>query len=206
MAVSTASFSIAMPIVCQRLAPLPPRRGERRQEDEHEHGDDVFHDEPADRGVSFRRIDAAVIHQRAQQARRCWRPKPRCQESSPVCHVQPTATARPVQASVAAVLCPSAPGTAIERTASRSFKLKVQADAEHQQDHADLRELGRDLRVADKPRRVRADQHARDEIADDRRKPKRFASNPKSNAALSASAIVVIKGMSCMVGAAVANT
>ena len=47
--------------------------------------------------------------------------------------------------------------------------VKLQADAEHQQDDADLGELLGDLRVGDESRRVRTDQRAREQIADDRR-------------------------------------
>jgi hypothetical protein len=74
----------------------------------------------------------------------------------------------------------------------------VQTDPEHQQDHTDLSEFGCNLGVADNPRRVGTNQHTGDEIATIGESPSRLAINPKSNAALSASAIVVIKGISCM--------
>ena len=45
----------------------------------------------------------------------------------------------------------------------------MQADAEHQQDDADLGELTRERLVGDEAGRRRADQHAGDEIADERR-------------------------------------
>jgi len=48
---------------------------------------------------------------------------------------------------------------------------EMQADAEHQQDHADLGEFCRHRGVGDKARRVRTDQHAGEEVADDRRGP-----------------------------------
>jgi hypothetical protein len=50
-------------------------------------------------------------------------------------------------------------------------EMKVQSDAEHQQDDADLGQLMGDLHVADKARRMRADQHSGHQITDDRRKP-----------------------------------
>ena len=51
---------------------------------------------------------------------------------------------------------------------------EVQADAEHQQDHADLGELGGE-RVGDEARRERADGDAGEQIADDRRQAEAVA-------------------------------
>ena len=50
------------------------------------------------------------------------------------------------------------------------LEMEVQAHAEHQQDHADLRALGRRGRVGHKARRMRAHQHARQQIAHQGRK------------------------------------
>ena len=47
--------------------------------------------------------------------------------------------------------------------------VELQADAEHQQDDADLRQLLGQRRVGDEARRVRADQRAGEQVADDRR-------------------------------------
>jgi hypothetical protein len=46
---------------------------------------------------------------------------------------------------------------------------EMQADAEHQEDDANLGELGRETRIGDKARRERADRDACEEIADERR-------------------------------------
>lgn len=45
--------------------------------------------------------------------------------------------------------------------------MKLQADAEHQQDDADFRELLGYFRVGDKSRRVRTDQRAGEQVAHD---------------------------------------
>jgi hypothetical protein len=45
---------------------------------------------------------------------------------------------------------------------------EVQADAEHQQDHADLGQLRRERLVGDEARRERADHYAREQVADQR--------------------------------------
>ena len=49
--------------------------------------------------------------------------------------------------------------------------MEVQADPEEQQDHPDLRQLPGDPLVGRESRRVRADGHARQEVAHDRREP-----------------------------------
>ena len=51
------------------------------------------------------------------------------------------------------------------------FDMELQADAEHQQDHANLRELLGELRVGDKAGRVRTDERAGQQISDDGRQP-----------------------------------
>ncbi len=48
--------------------------------------------------------------------------------------------------------------------------VKLEADAEHQENYADLGELFFDLLVGDKARRARADQEAGQQVADNRRK------------------------------------
>ena len=67
-------------------------------------------------------------------------------------------------------------------TASRVSMREMQADPEHQQDHADFRELGGDARVADETRRKGPQGHAGQQIAHDRRQPQRVARNPKAQA------------------------
>lgn len=47
--------------------------------------------------------------------------------------------------------------------------MKVQADAEHHQNDADLGELLGDGQIAAETRRVRPDEHAGEQVADDRR-------------------------------------
>ena len=51
------------------------------------------------------------------------------------------------------------------------LEVELQPDAEHQQDDADLGELRGQRRVGDESRRVRADEQARGQVADDRRQP-----------------------------------
>jgi hypothetical protein len=48
---------------------------------------------------------------------------------------------------------------------------EAEADAKHQKDHADLGEVPGERRIGDEPRGERADQHAGEEVADQRRDP-----------------------------------
>ena len=48
----------------------------------------------------------------------------------------------------------------------------MDAHTEHQKDHADLGQLGGDVRIGHETRGERADQHAGEEIPDDRRQAK----------------------------------
>jgi hypothetical protein len=50
------------------------------------------------------------------------------------------------------------------------LEMKLEANAEHQEDDADLGELLRHRGVGDETRRVRTDEDAGEQIADDRRK------------------------------------
>ena len=56
---------------------------------------------------------------------------------------------------------------------------EMQADAEHQQDHADLGQLAGQCQVGDEARRVRPDQHAGEQVADQRRQPQLARDHPQ---------------------------
>ena len=63
------------------------------------------------------------------------------------------------------------PGNGDASHGKQFFDVKLKADAEHQQDDADLGELFGDFRVGDEPGCVRTHQRAGKEIADDRGQP-----------------------------------
>ena len=72
----------------------------------------------------------------------------------------------------------------------------MQADAEHQQDDADLGELARERLVGDEARREGADGDAGEQIADQRRQAvRRCASQPNNQASASATTIVEMSGV-----------
>ena len=102
-------------------------------------------------------------------APRCWPPTARGRTPVRRRPTSPTTCARPAPIAVATPICTTAPGTAILRTPIRSLHREVQADAEHQQHHADLGQLRRQVQVGDEAGRVRPQQHARQQVAHQRR-------------------------------------
>ncbi len=71
----------------------------------------------------------------------------------------------------------------------------MQADAEHQQDDADLGKLVRHALVADEARRERAHHHAGQEISDEGEALSRCASAPSAKARTSPTTMVAISGV-----------
>ena len=65
------------------------------------------------------------------------------------------------------------------RTERRSLRGKVETDAEHEEDDADLGEVPSQILVGDKARGERAHQHTGDEIAHERRDPYPVRQRPK---------------------------
>ena len=61
--------------------------------------------------------------------------------------------------------------------------VELQADAEHQQNDADLRELLGQRGVGDEARRVRADERPGQQVADDRRQPEPLGEVAQTSAA-----------------------
>ena len=70
---------------------------------------------------------------------------------------------------MATALCATAPGNRDAPHRQQFLEVELQPDAEHQQDDADLGELLGQRRVGDEAGRVRADQRAGEQVADDRR-------------------------------------
>ena len=62
---------------------------------------------------------------------------------------QPSHHASAIPSAVATAICAIAPGMAMRPHREQVFEREMQADAEHQQDHADLGELVRDPLVGD---------------------------------------------------------
>ena len=145
----------------------PAIREQDRQQHEREHGEQVFDDEPADRDVAGRRVQIAVVgqdadeHDGARDRERhaeddSGRPAPAERVRDDRAEHRGDGTLR------------DGAGNGDAADGQQFFDMKLQADAEHQQDDADFGELFGDFGVGDKSRRVRTDERAGEEIADDR--------------------------------------
>src|SRR5207342_2405733 len=141
------------------------RARDRRQQHEHQHHREVFDDQPADGDPAVHRFEHAACFQRAEQHhgarhrqgeaehdRRAPRPSPLHREERAHRRGREDLQHRAGQGDLA--------------HGKQIVEREMQADAEHQEHHADFDELGGQARVRDEARREGPDQHARDEIAD----------------------------------------
>jgi len=71
----------------------------------------------------------------------------------------------------------------------------MQADAEHQQDHADLGELACQRLISNEDGRRRADQHPGDKVTDQRRQAKTVSERAKQPGSASAMTMVEMSGL-----------
>ena len=153
----------------RRSTPTPPGREEHRQHDEREHREQVLDDEPADGDVSGRRVEVAMVGEHANQHDRARHGERHAEDdsrrsSSSRTHVAMSGAEHRRDRALR--------DRARHRDAAHGqqfLDMELQADAEHQQDDADLGELLGDFRVGDESRRVRADQRTGEKVADDRR-------------------------------------
>ncbi len=143
--------------------------GQRRQQHQRQHHREVLDDQPADRDAAALGLDQPPLLQRAQQHDGAGDRQREAEHEAARRSASRAAQASPMPSSVATAICTTAPGIAIARTDSRSFEREMQADAEHQQDDADLGQLVGELLVGDEAGRERPDQHAGQQIADQRR-------------------------------------
>ena len=141
---------------------------QRRQEHQCEDHREVLDDQPADGDVAVLRVELVALLERAQQYdRTCDRQRqaeyqPGGQAPSP-----------PARKRRADPRCDcdlrNGTGQGDGAHAQQRRHRKVQADTEHQQDHADFGELGGEVGIGDESRRERADRDARQQVADERR-------------------------------------
>ena len=150
----------------------PSRRASgamRRQQDEHDDREQVLDDEPADRDAALGRVEVAAVHERPEQDHGAGDRDGQAEDEPATdapAEGQPETRRR---ASVATRIWPMAPGDGDGPHGQQVADREVDADPEHQQDHAELGQLGGDGLVGDEARRERADEHARGDVADDRR-------------------------------------
>ena len=153
----------------------PPRPGsaaaeDGRQQHQHEDGEQVFDDQPADRDVAGRRVQVAVVREDAHQHDRA-RHRDRQAEDD---------AGRPAPAEGDAdqgaeqgrdEALNEGAGQGDPPHGQQLLEVEVQADAEHEQDDADLGQLVRQVLVGDEAGRVRARRRSPPAVADDGRQP-----------------------------------
>ena len=144
------------------------RACERRQQHEHDDGEHVLDDEPADRDVP-----GAVCSWRLSESTRISTTVLATDSDRPktiaAAQAQPKACAASAPSPVATALCSDGAGNGDAPHGQQFLEVELQADAEHQQDDADFGELLGEMRVGDEAGRVGTDDDAGEQVADDRR-------------------------------------
>ena len=119
--------------------------------------------------MSGPRVQVAIVGEDPDEDNRARRPRAD-PKTSPAVDVQPNACATTMPRPVATTLCAIAPGTATRQTATSS-SMKLQPDAEHQQDDADFGELLGHVAIRHEARRVWAHEEPGNQIPDDGGEP-----------------------------------
>ncbi len=143
---------------------------ERGKQHQHEDGEQVLDHQPADGDVAGFGVELVVVGQHANQhdgARDGQRhPEHEPRGPAPAERVREQRAERRGHRAL-----PDRAGHRDAPHREQVLDVEVQADAEHQQDDADLGQLLGEARVGDEARRVRPDEQAGQQIADDRRQP-----------------------------------
>ena len=151
------------------------------QQHQHEDGEDVLDDQPADGDVALRRVRARRCPSARGSARPCWPRRSPCRAPGPADQPQPERQAddrarerwrrgsgRP------------RPGTAMRRTASRSSRWKCRPTPNISRMTPISASCGGEVRVGDEARRVRADATPGQQVADDRRQAQPLGDQPQA--------------------------
>ena len=142
--------------------------GQRRQQHQRQHHGEILDDQPADGDAAALGLDQPALLQRAQQHDgRGDRKREAEDEAGPDRPAEPPGQARAEHRREGDLHDRARHGDGAHR--QQILEREMQADAEHQEDDADLGEFERQRLVGDEARRVRPDENAGDQIADERR-------------------------------------
>jgi len=142
--------------------------GQRRQQHQGQYHDQVFDDQPADGDAAVHRIHRAAAFQGLEQHHGAGDGQRQAEYQTGADGPAPEVRDRHAEQRGDGDLHDGAgQGNLAHR--QQVVDRKMQADAEHQQHHADLGELAGQFHVGNKAGRVRTDQHAGNQIADQRR-------------------------------------
>ena len=138
------------------------------KQDEHQHHGDVLHDQPADGDPPALGLEQPPLLQHAQHHHGARdRERDAENETGSKRPAEPPADAHAERHGDQSLRHRARNGDGAHR--QQVLGREVQADAEHQENDADLGELIGDILVGDEARRERPDEDAGDEIADERR-------------------------------------
>ena len=158
-----------------------PARAEARDDHENEHHQQVFDDQPSDRHVTADGVEKAFVLEPAQQhdGARDGEGDAEHQRGrrGPT---EGAADDEPEQRGHDAL--EQRPWDGDRFHLQQIAGMEMKPDPEHQEHHADLGQLGRDLAVAHEARGPGPDEHAREEIPDDGGEPqqaRQYAENPR---------------------------
>ena len=151
----------------------------RRQQHQGQHHRQILDDQPADGDAPLLGLDETPFLQSPQQHHRA---RDRKREPKDQARAELPAKAPPQPHSERGgegdLTSSARHGDAADR--EKILQGKVQADAKHQQDDANLGEVAGQRRIGDESRRERADQHAGEEVARQRRNPYPMGQRPKN--------------------------
>ena len=151
---------------------------ERRQEHQHQHHGEVLHDQPADGDFAAFGLEQASLLEHAEhndgaRDRKCDAEN----QSSAMAPTLPPGERHAERDSNQRLDQSARDGDGADR--QEIIQRKVQADAEHQEDDADFRQLIGDVLVGDKARGERTDGDPGEEIADQRRQAQALHGKPQ---------------------------
>ncbi len=141
-----------------------------RQQDQRQHHDEVLDDEPADDDPPAVRVEQVALLEGPQEHDRAGDGQGEAEDEPAAGRpAQRPGQAHPEQRRDGDLHDGAGHGNAPHR--QQVLDGEMHADAEHQQDDADLRQLRRQRLIGDEPRRMRADGDSGQEVADQRREP-----------------------------------
>ena len=166
---ASVASRLSPPIWPARPRAVPAQEaGQRRQQDQGQDHGQVLDDQPADGDAAGAGIQGASLLERAEQDHRAGDREGEAEDEAGAERPAPEEGDRDAEDRRHRDLAQGAgDGDLADR--HQVLDREVQADAEHQQDDADLGQLARQLLVADEAGRERPDRDAGQQIADQRR-------------------------------------
>ncbi len=157
---------VGVSVAADRLA--PEHLGESRQQHQGQHHGQVLDDQPADRDASVDAVDQVALLESLEHHDRAGDRQAEAEhQAGAVAPAPQPGEAEPQERSHHDLADRAGDGDAAH--CQQVGRREVQPNAKHQQDDTDLGQLARQPTVGDEARRIGSDQHAGEQIADQRR-------------------------------------